>query len=520
MPIRIITAAILIASFAGCSFNIFKSSLPGEKAITPQLISKHIYFLASDSLKGRNTPSPELDSAAEYIAKEFRSIGLSPVNDSYFQKVNLCIVNLDKDNHLKISKAGSEKSFQIKAEFTPFEMTGNKETNAPVVFAGYGIDAPEYNYNDYSNIDVAEKIVFVLRHEPGEEDSNSIFDGVKSTAYSNVQRKVKIAIEKGAVGVLVATDPLNHTSLTPRGFPWPSLSKLIPEDALPINLSMDESKKIPVVHVGEEVIDLLFGSVDSLKNLQSEIDASLTSKSFQFENISVNLKTTTIVTEKPARNVVGFLEGSDTTLKNEVVVIGAHYDHVGYKKKYEPDTDYIFNGADDNASGTSGVLAIAKAFAVMNTRPKRSVMFITFAGEEKGLLGSVAYVENPFFPLEKTVAMLNLDMIGRNHEDSLLIIGGLQSPDIAAINAEENSYIGFTLAGNEERYIGGSDHASFMKKKVPVLFYHTGTHDDYHKVTDHADFIDVSKAARVSQLAFRTAWRIANENKHYRIISK
>ncbi|MDP2208517.1 MAG: M20/M25/M40 family metallo-hydrolase [Bacteroidota bacterium] len=513
MLIRIIITAILIASFAGCSFNIFRSSLPGEKAITPQLIAKHINFLASDSLKGRNTPSPELDSAAEYIAKEFHSIGLSPVNDSYFQKLNLCVVKLDKDNHLKISKDRSEKLFQIKEEFTPFEMTGNKETNASVIFAGYGIDAPEYNYSDYSNIDVAGKIVFVLRHEPGEEDTNSVFDGVKSTAYSNVPRKVKTAIEKGAVGVLVATDPLNHTSLTPRGFPWPSLSKTIPEDALPMNLSMDESKKIPVVHVGEEVINLLFGNVDSLKNLQSEIDASFTSQSFQFENVSVNLKTTTIVTEKPARNVVGFLEGSDPVLKNEGVVIGAHCDHVGYKKKHEPDTDYIFNGADDNASGTSGVLAIAAAFTAMKTKPKRSVMFLTFAGEEKGLLGSEAYVENPLFSLEKTVVMLNLDMIGRNHEDTLFIIGSSRSPDVAAINAEENSFIGFTLAGNEERYVGGSDHASFMKKKVPALFYHTGTHADYHKVTDHADLIDMTKAAKVSQLAFRTAWRLANENK-------
>lgn len=517
----LIVIALLVIIFQGCtSLGLFQNSLVGEKAITSDIIRKDIFFLASDSMKGRNTPSPELDIAANYIASEFKSCGLQPVDGSYFQKINLTIVNLAADNHLKINKDGKETSFKIKDEFTPFEITANKEVNAPIVFAGYGITAPEYNYDDYANIDVKGKIVFVLRHEPGEEDSTSIFMGKKMTEYAQVSEKTKIAFEHGAIGMLVATDPLNHSSLTPRGFPWPSLSKNIPEDALPMNLSIPEEKKIPVAQVGEEVITLLFNSVDSLKKIQSEIDSSLKSKTFELTGTITSLKTTTKVKELSAKNVVGFIEGRDPILKNEIVIIGAHYDHVGYKKNHDDSTDYIFNGADDNASGTSGVMAIAAGFAAMKQKPKRSVLFMTFAGEEKGLFGSEAYVEEPLFPLNKTVAMLNLDMIGRNGLDTLYVVGAPKSPDLAKINEDENRSIGFILSLAMEKYFGQSDHATFYKKKIPVLFYHSGDQPDLHKVTDSPDLINTEKAAKISRLAFRTAWRIANEDKYYKIISK
>lgn len=508
----------LLVAFSSCTyFDFGRTTLRGEKVITSELIKKHIYYLASDELKGRATPSPELDTAAHYIAEVFRSYGLKPVNESYFQKVNLSIVNLGSDNHLKIIKDGKENSFKIKDEFIPFEMTGNKEVSAPIVFAGYGITAPEYNYDDYSNIDVRGKIVFVLRHEPGENDSSSIFRGIKDTEYSHVKEKVRIAIDKGAVGVLVATDPLNHSTLTPRGFPWPSLSKIIPEDALPLNLSLEEDKKIPVVHVGEEVINLLFGSADKLKEIQIRLDSSMESQSYELMDALASIKTTTKVKQMPTQNVVGFIEGTDPILKNEVLIIGAHYDHIGYKKD-QPDTvDAIYNGADDNASGTSGVLAIAAAFAAMDQKPKRSVLLITFAGEEKGLLGSRAYVDEPVFPVDKTVAMLNLDMIGRNGNDSLYIIGHTRSPDLKIINEEENRSIGMYFLYDQDQYIESSDHASFLKKNIPILFYHSGVHTDYHKVTDHAELINTFKTAKVARLAFRTAWRIANDNNYYRL---
>jgi hypothetical protein len=510
----------LLLSLAGCADRgLEKAHATAAEVITPDLIRRHIFFLASDSMKGRNTPSAELDSAARYIAENFRSDGLQGVGGSYFEKVGLAIVALGEENYLKITKDGLDRSYAIKTDFMPFDLTASREVSGAVVFAGYGITAPEYRYDDYKDIDVHGKIVFVLRHEPGEEDTASIFLGKRPTEYSDVSRKVQIAVGHGAVGVLVATDPLNHATLTPRGFPWPSLSKFLPQDALPMTLTTDEGKKVPVLHVGEEVISRLFGSVEALKDIQSRIDAAVKPQSYTIPGVTVSMKTTTKVKDMSTQNVVGFLEGSDPALKDQILVIGAHYDHLGYKKQHSQGEDYIFNGADDNASGTTAVLAIAEAFSRMPLKPRRSVLFVTFAGEEKGLFGSRSYVSAPLFPLEKTVAMLNLDMVGRNGIDSLYMVGASRSPDLAKINDEENRDIGFTLIGDESE-IGGSDHASFYQKKVPFLFYFTGLHSDYHQVSDEPARINLEKIARVARLAFRTAWRVANDDHRYRVIDK
>jgi hypothetical protein len=253
---------IISEALIGCAGS---SGSIADSVITTDFMKQNIYFLASDSMKGRNTPSPELDSAARYIAAFYKSNGIQPLNGSYTEKVGLSVVSLGDDNFLTIKKDNAERSYTIKSEFTPFDMTGNKEATGTLVFAGYGITAPEFNYDDYRNIDVHGKIVLVLRHEPGENDSASIFKGINETNYANVNTKVRNAIDHGAVGVLVVTDPLNHTLLTPRGFPWPSLSKFLPKDALPITLAADENKKVPVVQVGEEAIVQLFGNIDSLK---------------------------------------------------------------------------------------------------------------------------------------------------------------------------------------------------------------------------------------------------------------
>jgi len=504
--------------FTGCGFFSFNGN-NGLNVISSELTKEYISYLASDSLKGRNTPSPELDSAAVYIASEFKEWGLQPVKDSYLQKLNLGFVNLGTENHLKLISGGTERNFNIKTEFTPFEMTANKEITAPLVFAGYGITAPEYNYDDYEGIDVKGKVVFILRHEPGEQDSASVFDGLNLTDHSDTQAKVDNAIEHGAAAVLLCTDPINHNLLSPRGFPWPSLSRIIPKDALPLSLMAKESEKVPVVHVGEDFVKVVFGSVDSLKKLQQEIDRNLRPVSFDLSGKQISVKTSTEIKETPAYNVVGFIEGSDPVLKEEVVVIGAHYDHVGYKKEYKEGEDYIYNGADDNASGTAAMMTVAAGLGSQTQKPRRSVLFIAFAGEEKGLFGSLGYVTDPLFPLEKTVAMLNLDMVGRNHPDTLYIVAGSRSPELSAINDKANQQIGFTLV-HTNRHIAQSDHASFLRNNIPVLFYHTGEEAEYHKVTDEVELIDFEKAAKVSRLVFLTALNVANDSKYYKVTSK
>ena len=514
---KLVCIAVPAFVVAGCAHRIDSPAASALNRIREGDIHTNMFFLASDSLKGRNTPSPELDTAAQYIAKTFARSGLQPVNGSYFQRFSLNIVDLGDTNELSILTAAGERAYQIKTDFTPFEMTADRQVRGPVVFAGYGITAPEYHYDDYAGLDVKGKIVFVLRHEPGEEDTASIFMGKRLTDYSNLLTKVKIAIGHGAVGMLVATDPLNHGVLTPRGFPWPSLSRIIPKDALPLTLGTDEESKIPVVHVGEGVIAQFFGSVDSLRSLEAEIDRNVSPRSFPIAGSEAFIRTSTSIQEFHANNVVGLLPGSDPAHAGETVIVGAHYDHLGEMKVHKPGERYIFKGADDNASGTCALLGVAAAAGGLSRAPRRSILCIAFSGEEKGLFGSEYYARHPLRPLKTTVAMLNMDMVGRNAEDTLYMVGSDSSPDIARIAREEDWIPAFALV-DQTLTMGGSDHMSFMKRNIPDLFFHSGLENEYHTVNDVPELIDIHKIDRVAELVFLTAYHIANDTTTYRYL--
>ena len=509
-----IFSCLLVAGNAYPQKNIEK----GLAQITPELVKKYVYFLASDSMKGRNTPSAELDKAADYLAKEFAAMGIKPVNGTYFQHIPLCSRNLDVNNcTLKIRLGGNSREFSLKTDYIPFETTGSGKVTAGIVFAGYGITAPEYNYDDYKGLDVKDKIVLVLKHEPGEKDPKSPFDGEKDTKYSALKTKLDIAKQHGAVGVMVVTDPLNHLMLTPQGYPWPSLSKFLPQDNLPI-VMCEKNDQLPFVQVGETVIQYLFGSVDSLKAIQKSMDEKFMPLSYAISNSICELSTSVKTQDYSARNVIGYLEGKDPKLKSELLVIGGHYDHVGFMKKHKEGEDYIFNGADDNASGTAGVLATAKAFSANKSKPDRSVMFILFAGEEKGLYGSDFYCKNPLLPLNKTVAMLNMDMIGRNGKDSLEIEGEKQNPDLYLLVKTEAEKIGLKLIEPKEDLFARSDHYNFYKNGISAMDITSGLHNDYHTVRDNPETIDPEKIALISQLIFRSAWIVANDGKYYKTV--
>ncbi len=513
------TVLITCILFLFLSFNLFsQKENQGLKQITPELLKKYIDYLASDSMKGRNTPSRELDLAADYIAKEFESMGVQKVNGSYFQNIPFCSKNLDvAKSSLKISLGQESKSFNLKTDFTPFEMTADATVKSSIAFAGYGITAPEYNYDDYKDIDVKGKIVLIMKHEPAESDSKSPFDGEKDTKYSLLQSKLENAKRHGAIGLLVVTDPLNHIMLTPQGYPWPSLSKFMPQDNLPVEICIKEDQ-IPFAQVGDAVIKYLFSSVDSLKNIQKKIDSSNSPVSFQLNSSECELTTKLKIKDFVAKNVVGYIEGRDKNLKNELVIIGGHYDHVGYMEKHKPGEDYIFNGADDNASGTAGVMAAAKAFTSINVKPKRSILFILFAGEEKGLYGSDYYVEHPLYPLDKSVAMLNMDMIGRNGNDTLQIDGFQFNPDLAKIMLKEAKNLGLKQFESKEYLFERSDHYNFFKHGITAVDISSGLHKDYHTVRDNPETIIPFKVALISKLTFKTAWIMANEKKRYKIL--
>ncbi len=508
-PSRLQVGLIFLILFGGSDLGA-QSLKRGVSQITRERMEQYIGYLASDSMKGRNTPSPELDLAARTLAGEMASLGLEPLNGSYFQEVPLHTRNLVPEDCLFIlERGGDSKSFRLKTEYTPFDRTADTLVQAPLVFAGYGITAPEYDYDDYREIDVKGKVVLVMKHEPGEKDAASRFEGVRETRHSLFSVKLERARAKGAVGLLLVTDPLNHMLLTPQGYPWPGLSEFLPQDNLPIELSGQE-QYLPCAQIGESVVEYLFGSVDSLRKIQQRIDSSGNPFSFAFTGMQVTLRTALEYRRYSASNVAGMIGGRHPRMKKEFVVIGGHYDHVGTLKNYREGEDYIFNGADDNASGTAGVMAVARAFAAMKKKPARSLLFLLFAGEEKGLFGSIHYCGNPLVPLENSTVMLNLDMISRNGADTVEISGVKQNPGLAEILLREADNMKLVNRESDEDLFSRSDHYNFYKRGIPAVNITTGLHEDYHKVSDDPASADPQKAATVAELTFRTAWKLAN----------
>ncbi len=495
-------------------FSYAKIDGPTKKAlesITPEDARKHVTYLASDKMKGRNSPSEELTETGNYITEHFRSIGLQPVNDKYYQSFYLHKINLgpiEKNRLVLKSSEGEKTSFIVGKDFIPFSETGIVNAEADLVFAGYGLRDSARKFDDYAELDVKNKIVVIVSGEPQLDTTKRPVGFRRFSGAARFSTKIQNAIELGAVGLLVINDIHHGRSISPRGYPWPQFNKLFPSSALPTIMPASHDNKIAVVNIGEAVITKLFGSVEALQSILHDIDSLKTPHSFVLK-AHCEIESNVDIQKVELRNIVGLLPGSDPKLKDEIVVIGGHYDHVGNKTVPEGQ-DGIYNGADDNASGTTGVMEVAKAFSLCETPPRRSLLFIAFAAEEKGLLGSRAYVANPLFPIRNHVAMINMDMIGRNYPDSLSIGGESRCPELKKINEEENHKIGFTLAYNIEQYFFRSDQASFAQEKIPVIFYFAGVHSDYHKVSDEPDKIDYEKLARVARLCFLTSWRVAN----------
>lgn len=517
-------ALLLLLAGTGVGFvRNTRPALPAESVATfvPATAIRHMDFLASDRLMGRNTPSPGLDTAAEYIARQFRSYGLEPVNGTYFHEYTLQRAHLGDSNVVALTIGGVRTELAIRNDYIPFGRSGSGTLrNAEIVFAGYGITAPEFGYDDYAGVDVRGRIVVALKGEPQTSDS-TVFNGPGLSRYAQMEPKLRTAEEHGAAALILISNPLRSRRLRPVGFAWPSLYPQIPASALPLVLPRENEVSIPAIDGGERLATLLFGGVDQLKQIQKEIESSLKPRSFALDatgdiRIGITMENYTV------RNVMAVLRGSEKP--DEYVVAGAHYDHVGYfipgpagaelnetENGLLAPLDSIYNGADDNASGTTGLLLMAEALARAPERPHRSILFVAFSAEEKGLLGSKAFVRTSPVPTTSMVAMLNMDMIGRNTMDSLSIGGNTRSPELAAWNEEANRRLPqpFTLVYNIENYFFRSDQASFAMRKIPVLFYHSGEHEDYHKVGDEMQKINFTKLVQAARLCADVTWQAA-----------
>ena len=464
-------------------------------SISPERLQRHINFLASPALKGRGTGTPELNRAAQYIARQFRKAGLEPAGGkSYFQKFRVTVgAELGKRNRAEFARAGAGAALRLAQDYIPLNFSDSGEAGVPVVFAGYGITAPEYHYDDYAHLEVNGKAVIVLRHEPQEDDPKSVFEGRELTQHAQIVNKAINARNHGARAMILVNDPVPHPN---------------EEDSLVKfgSLIGPENAGLLLVQVKAAVVEgWLVNSGKTLAALQKAIDEKLEPQSLALDGGTLQLGVDIRRITAPTQNVVGVVRGSDPKLSEEAIVIGAHFDHLGLGERNSlapSQAGQVHPGADDNASGTAAIIELASALSARRRDLRRSVVFIAFSGEELGLLGSAYYTKNPLWPLERTVAMLNLDMVGRPRENKLYVGGVGTSPAFKQI-LEQSNRTGLQLSYSLSGY-GSSDHTSFYVKNVPVLFFFSGLHLDYHKPSDTPDRIQVRDEARVADLALRT----------------
>ena len=469
--------------------------------IDPQHYLAHIKYLASPGMKGRETGSPQLEKAAHYIAAQFRSIGLSPVDSKSYMQAFPVTTNarLGSSNHFEYEEAGKSVVLKVREDFIPFNFSSRGKLSGSVVFAGYGITAPEYNYDDYAGLDVKDKLVVVLRHEPQEFDEKSVFSGKAYTEHAQFFSKAVNAKMHGARGVILINDRFNHRGDSDQLEKFGHTAG--PTDA-----------GIPFVQVKADVAARWIASAGKdLDELGAAIDKDLRPRSFALpDSLDVSEVVGVERVIKTVHNVAGYLPGET----DEYMVIGAHFDHLGLGEQFSMSPSLagtkVHPGADDNASGTAGVIELARWFA-SQPKQKRGILFIAFAGEELGLLDSSFYVNHPALPLNKAVAMINLDMIGRVR-DRKVYIGGVGTGSnlratIDPILARYPLHIDYS----DTTGYGSSDHTSFITKQVPVLFFFSGLHSDYHKPSDTWDKIDAPDAAELLDLIAEVGEKLGEE---------
>jgi len=494
------TPAILLVTAFATVTTLYLNSLPIPRArsaaevvssISSSRYLDDVAYLASDQMKGRGDGSPELNRAADYIASQFGSWGLKPMGDNgtYFQSFEITTgAVLGQNNDLQVN--GNHLSSE---DFTPVMFSNSADVDGALAFVGYGITAPELKYDDYSGAgSISGRIAVVIRQSPDNKNAGHL-------GHASLIDKAINAKQQGAKAIIFINDPQQA------------------DDDIRAASRTEETTDlgIPAVFAKREVVLSLFKTAGKdIPALQKKIDSDMKPESFVLPDAHVRLATDIVRTRKTVRNVVGAIDGSEATLKKEWVVVGAHYDHLGLgdQNSLAPSQiGQVHHGADDNASGTAGVLALARLAAQNRKEWKRSVLFITFAGEELGLLGSSNFVNHPTIPLKNVTSMINMDMIGRLNNDRLYVGGVGTSPSLKPWLEEMNKPVQLKLDYSDSGY-GASDHMSFNAKKIPVLFFFSGLHTDYHKPSDTADKINAAGAVRVLSLVYTMMDRLATDS--------
>ena len=481
--------------------------------ITAQQLKQHVYVLASDSMEGRETGKPGQYKAAAYLIQQFKEIGLKPINkefkgNGYFQNLNIEKISW-KSSYLI---AGNDTLKLFKDFYAKGEAIIPQETAMTAVFVGYGIDTT--NYNDYKAMQVSGKAVFILQGEPV-VDNISLITGTtaRSNWNNNWQKKAVLAYAKGAAAVFIVS-PLKEEAFI-------SGIKRLRETRNGFSLGLETEFGLEKAFFISEQQMLHILQADSSRLVRWKSDR-FAPKQLRANTPTIRLRVQAQIEKSETQNVLGVVEGSD--LKNEYIFVSAHYDHLGKKND-----STIYYGADDDGSGTAALLTMANAFMQAQKEgkgPRRSIVFTAFTGEEMGLLGSSYYSSNPVFPILQSVADLNIDMIGRidtlHRGDSnyVYLIGSNRlSKELHNLSEEVNeNYTNLSLdytyndPTDPNQLYFRSDHYNFAKRGIPVIFYFTGLHEDYHKISDTPDKLMYNKTATITKLVFHTAWQLANQD--------
>jgi hypothetical protein len=517
------TSFAVLLAFGATAQN--KTAIKFSQSISKDNAYKHLSVLASDEYEGRETGKKGAWMAADYIKAQFKNLGLTaPVNGEYFQPIDMVTYNLSK-SVLTVNGQPKEALKDFVIQPNNVTLSGFSFNANEILFAGYGLTRS--GYDDLAGQEVAGKVVMIFSSGgPTQKDAEAPKDRAGLIAAMTARRsKLTSLMERKALGVIII-DPTIDNMTTEAKERLAGNGQLTMKTAENI-AKMQSQKGLNVVSVNTATAnDILKASGVTVAALQQQIMAT-GKPATKLIKASVSASAMKEEVKVRAENVLGFLEGSDPKLKQEILVVTGHYDHIGLTTS---GTDKVNNGADDDGSGTTGVLLIAEAFAKAKKAgngPKRSILFMTVVGEEKGLLGSGWYSEHPVFPLANTIADLNTDMIGRTgfeHQgkaDStnyIYVIGSDKlSSELKKISETVNStYTKMVLdykyddPSDTERIYYRSDHYNFAKHNIPIIFYFDGLNQDYHKPSDEISKINFSLLAKRAQLTYFTAWELAN----------
>lgn len=489
-------AAILTASQPAAGQN---------SAADPQRYLSDVKTLASPSMEGRGAGTKGIARAANFIEQRYRTLGLQPAGTkSFFQPFTVITgATLKAGNRLEVADGKSKQALKLNQDFVPFSFSASGEVAGPVVFAGYGATAPEFGYDDYAHLDVKDKIVLLLRYEPAGFATKSGNAGL--TEHSQLITKAINARNHGARAVILVNGKLQNND----------------EDALTKFGSVNgpENAGIVIVQVKNNAANAWFAAAGtSLAAQQSQIDSSSAAASLAFpEKLQISLAVQIEKTRATVNNVLAYLPGKT----DEYIIIGAHYDHLGYgnvDSLAPSQIGKVHPGADDNASGTAGVLELARLLTPRKGQLQRGILFADFAGEELGLLGSAEWVKEPTRPLDKAVAMINMDMIGRIKDEKVFIGGTGTGAEFKEMLDAEKGKSPFHIEYSASGY-SASDHTSFVGRKIPVLFFFSGLHSDYHKPSDTWDKINAPDAATLLDFVDDVALKIDSEDKRVAFVT-